>query len=248
MKKILDAYAQAASKATRALYRNWILVLASLGAFFVFNLVAGIFGGSGFAGGMLVGLAQLVMLSLYYSWLSEALRHNKLSVRELYQIDYGLFINLINVAFIIFIATFLFDLGAQGSQSNSLSVLVRFLIFMVFNAIPETVYLHRLDGLNALGYAANFTRTNWIAWFVPMAITLLPVMSLSSQTALLLLAKSDPFLPALTVLPAVSVLALYAQLPEFVTIVVSVLLANWFMLFRGFLFERLDLGSSRYTL
>jgi len=240
--KLLKTYSNAARLATKGLIRNWVLVLASIAAFILYQSTAQLFGRFGFAGGMVVGLANLLLLTLYYSWLSEVSDGGRLEVKELIKLDYSLFSGTINAAFIIYLATLLASYVFHGSNS-ALILILNLLIVLVFNALPESLYIQRYDGMGALSFAANFTRENWIEWYLPFVLLLTPFLyQLGSMPALIALSGSTPFLPAsIIVLGATEVLVMFG-INQWLGLLLGVILSNWFMLFRAELFRSLERG------
>jgi hypothetical protein len=119
---------------------------------------------------------------------------------------------------------------------------VRLGLVLIFNAVPEVIHQRRYDGLTALIYAANFTRANWIEWFLPLLVLVLPVLIILPSYFLGVLASTEPLLPALVIVHSWEPLGYYAGSVMSLT---GLVLGNWFMLFRAQLFNELDGGSRR---
>ena len=193
---------------------------------------------------MIAGMIQIALLCYFYSWIAGTVQKERLGFRDLLEFDYGLFFNIISVAFIFFIVQFLLQTLTQGLDADFLLLCVQLGIVLVFNAIPEVIYLHRIEGGYALSEAARFTRDNWIEWYLPLLIVILPWLLGHPHSVLLSLSRSDPLLPPFIVMKGImisysgSVFAI--GLP-----IVALLVATWFMLFRGHLFQALASGSRR---
>jgi hypothetical protein len=246
----IKIYFDSARFASTALVRNWPLLLGVVGAFGIYAIVASIFGRMGFAGGMVVGMTQIVLLSVGYSWLSSSVSHERIKIKELYTFDYGLFSTVINTGFIIFIAKFLLSIFAQSSGSEWIMVLVQFALVVICNALPEVLYIMRAEGLNAISESVDFMKRNWIEWFIPLLLFLVPWIVVSLEILLILISKMDELLPATIVF---NVVRTFSK-PWFESIgIIGFILSNliavvmfvWFMLFRGFLFKELISGSRR---
>ena len=235
-------YRDCAVKASKALVKNWLILPASCAAYFAFMVSATFLSPMGFAGGMILGMIQIFLVSLYYGWLWASVERDKLTRHNLLQFDYSLFSSAINVAFVLFIAQFIVQSFAQSAGHGEVMLFLQLAIIVIFNAVPEVIYVHRYDGMLGLSEAGKFTRDNWIEWYLPLVAILLPWILLSPQGVVLSLAKMHPLLPAVIVLPATSV-SLGGL--GWVALPVGIIVLNWFMIFRGFLFRELESGSRR---
>lgn len=237
-------YADSVKLAAKGLVRNWPILLGSVALFYLFVFSSAFFSQFGFAGGMIAGLIQIAMLTYYYSWIAATVQKERLSFKDLVEFDYSLFFNIISVAFIFFIVQFLLQMLTQGMDADFLLMCVQLGLVLVFNAIPEVVYQHRIESTYALSEAARFTRDNWIEWYLPLLLVILPWLLSNPNSVLLTLSSSDPLLPPFIVMKGVmisySTSVFSAALP-----VLALIVATWFMLFRGFLFQALASGSRR---
>ena len=238
----LSLYADCARDATRALWRNWTVLAAGFGLSLALGLVSQLFSRLGPSGGFLLGLAEVAALSLYFSWLHGCCQRERLTFRTLWSFDVQLFFAVMGVCFVLWIAELLVGSFAATPQQKWLPVLVRMLIVVLLNSLPESVYVHRYDGINAIRHSFEFTRANWIEWYVPFAIMLAPVMLVSWRDALTSLAGAHPLLPAAPLLQTPSAVLPGASL---LALLLGVVLVHWFMLFRGFLFSGLESGGRR---
>jgi len=243
-------YTHAAIDATRALYRNPLLVVSTACSFAAYFFVAQLMGQGGFFGGMVVGLVQLFFISVAYCWLRDAVSNERLPWRGLYQLDGMLFSSIINTGFVLFLAKFFLSLFIQASGNDGLFFVMQLGLILVCNALPEVLYLGRAEGVDAIKDAAQFTRENWIEWFLPLILFLVPWLMVSPQILLILLAKMDELLPATIVLQSVkifsaSVLPSMGIMTTIMSYALGLIAFVWFMLFRGFLFKELSIGSRR---
>lgn len=247
LKATLAMYREAAVQASRGVLRNWPLVLGSIAAYVAFIFCISILGPLGMAGGFVLGLIQVALLTLYYSWISQTVRKERLELRELLQPEWPLFWNIIGVGFLLWIIEYLVSPLQYYPEQRWFYHCVKLGLFLIFNAVPEFIYLHRYDSFYALKEAFNFIRQHWIEWYLPLLVILAPAMLMSWQIVLLPMAAAgaDPLLPALVIVSQLEYF-LQAQLPglPLVASIIGVVLANWFMIFRGFLFIDLH-GNNR---
>lgn len=243
-------YLDAATDATRALYRNPLLIVSTACSFIAYFFIASLMGRGGFFGGMVVGLVQLCLISVAYCWLRDAVSNERLPWRNLYQLDGMLFSSIINTGFVLFLAKFFLSLFIQASGHDGLFFVMQLGLILVCNALPEVLYLGRAEGVDALKDAAQFTRENWIEWFFPFVLFLVPWLLVSPEILLILLAKMDELLPATIVLQSVkmftaSFVSGFGKMSSIISYAAGLIAFVWFMLFRGFLFKALSVGSRR---
>lgn len=229
-------------KASHAFVRNWLILVGAVIAYFVFLFASSAFGWMGIGGAFLVGFIKIALVAFYLGWIADAVREEKVDPRSMIQFDIQLFFDVISVAFILFIATYVVNSLIQGMGVAWIALLMQLGIVIIFNAVPETIYIHRYQSVHALSHAAVFTRDNWIEWFFPLVVVLLPLLLLSGELTLVFLAQSDVILPIDTIITAWS---LGASSYIVLFSVIGVLLAHWFMLFRGYLYRELESGTRR---
>jgi hypothetical protein len=174
----------------------------------------------------------------------------RLLFKGLYQLDVGLFSSVINTAFILFIGKFLVSLFAQAPGLEWIMVLVQFGLVIVFNALPEVLYVQKYEGVAALQESLDFIKRNWIEWFLPLLLIAAPWILISTDMLLFLIAKMDELLPATIVFHITRVFsAAYLNnlgvVGSFLSYFLALVLFVWFMLFRGFLFAGMVNGSRR---
>lgn len=238
----LQIYADCAYKAYLDALRNWPFILGSLGLYFAYILTINLLAPFGPAGGILVGFIHAVLLSMYYLWLSESISRNKLTFKDLLQFDYGLFSNVIGVAFIIWIMEYMLATLLKGQNQDWILACFELGILLIFNAIPEVVYIQRNDSLNALAETYRFIQRNWIEWFIPFVLLLAPIIYLSPIYILIDLASISPFVPAISLI--IVPMFVFPSF-QYLALMIGIILMNWFMIFRGHLFRELESGSRR---
>lgn len=243
VKATLLVWRDCALAGLKQLWRNWPIILASALAWTIFATSAGILGRFGLAGGLATGIIEVLLLTLYYGWLAGALNREKLRLRDLIAVNWSLFSDILSVVFLVYLVMLALRFIAQGSGNYSILALAQVIIFFVFNAIPEVIYIHNYQSTSALGYAARFTRDYCLEWYLPFVIILLPWLAGSPEYLLIMLAQANPFMPFLTIIQGV-----VAWMPaggHFAGLLLALTVTNWFMLFRGNLFKALESGAIR---
>ena len=235
-------YLDCANRATQGLRRNWRLMIAALAAYVLVHTAGDFLSPYGLAGGLVLGMISIALLSMYFGWIADTVRGQKIVWRDLLQFDRGLFSDTLSTAFLLFLITWPFEMMQGASQDVWLLLCLRLGLVIVFNAVPEVVHQRRLDGVSALLNAARFTRDNWIEWFVPLAVLVAPLLVILPSYFLVVLASSEPMLPVLVIVRSWQPLGQYAG--AFMGLA-GLILGHWFMLFRAHLFNELEGGSRR---
>jgi len=239
-------YLEAGREATSGLRRNWRILFGSAGLVVILGVVHMIFANLGLAGGMIAGMAEVAVLALHYSWLAATVDRERLGWKALVEFDYTMFFTVISFGFIFFLVQFVASSLLQGLDQTPLLFLGLGLV-VVFNAIPEVIIVERIEGIPALGRAAEFTRQHALAWFAPLAALSVPFLlllgvggSAGLESLVLQLAGLNPLVPGLAVVTPLQILVdrIGLSSPLFL-IPVVIVVANWYTLFRLCLFRRL---------
>lgn len=243
---MLKLYLTCARDAGKNLARNWLILPGMIVLYMLFMFLAALAAPLGILGGFILGLGGIALLSYFYSWIVRSSRQERLTLKKMYQFDQTVFQPLLSAAFLVFILTFPLSLLPNDPQMSLFKASVALILVLVFNALPEVVYVHRQEGFASLKEAANFTITNWIEWYIPFLIILSPWMILIGgggiEGILFLIASGSPIFPPLVLMQTPLVL-----LPGFplVGMLLSLVLIAWYMLFRAELFRDLDTGGYR---
>lgn len=241
VKRVLKAYGRAAVEASRSFVRNLWVLLFSAAAYVALEFAATLLTPFGMAGGMVLGFVQLALLTYFYAWMAAAVNREVVNLSNFHEFDTPLFMRLISVAFIFFIASWLLQAMAVGPGSTMVPLFMGLAIAFTFNAIPEVVVLNGYESVGALQSAFGFARDHFFAWFIPLVIMIAPLLSLSPQNTLILFAQSDPLLPALLIFKTL-LLSLGLSNFSVAAMPIAVIGTVWCTLFRMHLFQTLDRG------
>jgi hypothetical protein len=248
---ILKVYSFAFKKANQAFIKNLIIIPAMIASYLILLSLAKITAPLGLVGGLIMGLSFIALLSMYYGWIKSAVNMRRLRWSDLTEFDYGLFSQVMSVAFIFWIV---FDLllgsFSLTTQNSLIKICAQLLAFIVFNSLPEVLYLQGLESFQALSKSFEFIKEKWVEWFLPMLLILAwPVLVVPNDQLLKVIAvKSDPLLPFKIIFdtwPTEYILQ-YIGIPVIglaVSIFIPLALGHWYMLFRANLFERIEAGQ-----
>jgi hypothetical protein len=251
----LQLYREAGRATLRSLARGWIIIIALIVFALAFLLVASVARPLGIAGGFLLGAINALLIGAVLSLIEQAVMGARsLGVRDVVESFGHYFWDVIGVLFILWIPTMLLDMSLQANpDSRMLVTAILLLVFILLNPAPEVIYQVRHDSpLDVLKNSYDFVLENWIEWFLPLAVVLMPLgfslfVSLSNRMGrgagldlfqLLIL----PF----TVLTAwLNSLGMAGEAASLAAVLLTPPLAVAMLLFRGHLFAALKNSSRR---
>ena len=214
----LKLYGDCFRKAATAIGKNpWTLLLPSLVLFarawagqLAFSL--------GILGGIVVTLATAALFSSYLYFAGELVKGGRISGRDLQRSFRAHLWPVVNVFFVVWIATLVLGLVVGENPSGAALLYALTIVAVVaLNAVPEVIYLRESHaGTQTILVSWEFLKAQWIPWF----------------------AVNVPLLGALTLIAA------YAQVPIVGTVFLGAAL-HVVMVFRGNLFQALDRTSHR---
>jgi hypothetical protein len=169
----LQMYRDAASRGAGLALRNWP-VLGSAFAYAAIMSVAAQFAAAlGFAGGFLVSLVWSACVGSFLYLVEMIVRTSKVTLQDFGR-SFGAYLwDVVGVTFIIWIAFFLITpILAQTPQGPVIEICLRLAIIVLFNAVPELIYLGHHSSLTLLSESYRFVADNWIEWFPPDLVLL----------------------------------------------------------------------------
>jgi hypothetical protein len=250
----LQLYRDAGRATVRSLIRGWIIIVALIVFALAFTLAASLARPLGIAGGFVLGAVNALLIGAVLSLTEQAVMGARsLGLRDVIDSFGQYFWDVISVGFVLWIPTMLLDMSLQSNpDSRMLVAAILLLVFILLNPAPEVIYQVRHDSpLDVLKSSYDFVLENWIEWFLPLALVLMPLgfslfVSLSNRLGrgagldffqLLIL----PF----TVLTAwLNSLGVAGEMTSVAAILLTPPLAAAMLLFRGHLFAALR-GTSR---
>jgi hypothetical protein len=246
---LLKIYAECFKESIGLISRCWLIIPAAIATFTVFLFISGATSGLGMAGGFIAGLFYIATLTLFYGWLSQAVRKEKLRWESLKEFDWSLFSALMSVGFILWIFNMLVSPFASTKETSWIFASISLALFVLLNVIPEVIYLKRYESMEGLKYSFNFIKENWVEWFIPFIILLAPLVLGRPSDFLASVSGIDPFSAgADPLLPARFIFSQITKMLDrnlgYLGYLAAFAVTIWFMIFRGMLFLKLD-GTSR---
>jgi len=174
-----ELYRQALQKTWQSLLRGWLAILAVVGFVFILTVAAQIASGLGVAGGFLLGAVNALLVGATLSLIEQSIRFTRtLTAKDVFDSFGHYFWDVIGVGFVLWLPLMALDLVVQNNPNGQLiSYAILLLLFILLNPVPEVIYLVRHDSpLDVFKSAYDFVLDNWIEWFIPIAILLLPIV------------------------------------------------------------------------
>lgn len=248
-KEVINAtlmmYKECITTASRGIVRNWKILPGIIGLYYATMYIGATLGRLGQVGGFIMGFVICGFISLFYTWIAVTVRGKKLEWSDLVEIDIEQFWTIMSVGFILWIVNYFLRAMPPGENAFQFQFLINVGMGIVFNAIPEVIYQKGARSTHAFSETLKFIQVNWIEWFLPFILIMLPWL-FSGFSAMLLLSS---VVMVTTLLPTVSLVFLFGYLVpglmDPIGQVLGVIFATWFMIFRGKLFEELDGGTRR---
>jgi hypothetical protein len=256
----LDLYQKALNQTWQSLRRGWITILAVIGFLFLLMLAQQIAAPLGMAGGFLLGAVNALLVGATLSLIQQSIFYARtLTIKDVFDSFGHYFWDVIGVGFVLWLPLMALDMGTQQNPNGVLiSYAVMLLMFIILNPAPEIIYQVQHDSpLDVFKHAYEFVLENWIEWFLPIALLLLPLLAapngLSSFFALSRRAGRGAGLdfPQILILPFtilgswLSSFGVDPELAQYIMLLFTPILAVSLLLFRGHLFASLYGSSHR---
>ena len=176
----LAMYRRAFVRAGTLTLRNWPVA----GTTFAYSLAlaaAVIVGSSlGLVGGFLVSLVWAACISSFLSMVEMMLRTGSVSWRD-FRGSFGVYLwDVVGVTFILWVVFAIATPALRTlPQGPGIILGMNLVIAVLFNAVPELIYLGHNSSLELLSESYRFIADNWIEWFPAMIVLALPIVLLS---------------------------------------------------------------------
>lgn len=153
-------------------------MLALVGFAFVFVGISQVAGSLGIVGGFLLGALNALLVGATLSLIEQSLSGARsLKMRDLADSVGCYFWEVIGVGFVLWLPMMALDMGTQANPYGQfLSAAALLLLFIFLNPAPEVIYQVRQNSpLDVFKTCYEFVVENWIEWFLPFGVFILPV-------------------------------------------------------------------------
>jgi hypothetical protein len=255
----ITLYRQALYQTGRSLQRGLITMVAIVGFGCLFLLALQIAGPFGIAGGFILGAVNALFVGATLSLIERSLSLSRtLTIQDIFDSVGHYFWDVFGVGFVLWLPLMALDMGVQANPYGPFfSYAVLFILFLLLNPAPEVIYQIRHDSpLDVFKSCYDFVLENWIEWFIPWTLILVPLMvsPIGLQTMLDLSRRIGRgagldfvqllMLPVTILDGWVAYLGVTPSVSWILTLFLTPPLAVAILLFRGHLFASLH-GSSR---
>ncbi len=176
----LALYLRCFSRAGELVVRNWPV----LGTVFVYAVVmstsALLASTLGLLGGFLLSLVWASCVGSFLYLVEMMVRTNRVSWAD-FRRSFGIYLwDVIGVSFILWIVFAIATPALRTvPQGPGLILALDLMIFVLFNAVPELIYLRHSSSLGLLSESYEFITENWIEWFPPNVAAVVLLLALA---------------------------------------------------------------------
>ena len=256
----LDLYRQALRKTWQSLVRGWMTIIAVIAFLFLLLIAQQVAAPLGMAGGFLLGAVNALLVGMTLSLIEQGVAYARaVTIQDIFDSFGHYFWDVIGVGFVLWIPLMALDMGTQQNPNGQLiSFAVMLLIFILLNPAPEVIYQVPHDSpLDVFKRAYDFVLENWIEWFLPIAVLLLPLVAAPGGfTSFFLLSHrvgrgagldfSQLLIFPFTILGSwLSSFGVGPDVAQYLILIFTPPLAVSILLFRGHLFASLSRSSHR---
>jgi hypothetical protein len=175
----VDLYRQVLRKTWQSLIRGWIIMVALVGFMMILAVTTQLAGPLGIAGGFLLGAVNALLVGSVLSLIEQSISYGRmLTLQDVFDSFGRYFWDVIGVGFVLWLPLLALEMGTQSNPYGPfLSYAVLLLLFLLLNPAPEIIYQVRHDSpLDVMKTSYEFVLENWMEWFLPIALLLIPIV------------------------------------------------------------------------
>jgi len=164
-------------KAINSLKKNWLIIFTGI-AYTIINLIIILIISTLFTGvlqiiaGFVMAIVSASLVSNYLYLLSNIINYDRISMQDFKDGFKALLWDVYGVFFVFWIASLLINplYNLLGSNAEVLSRIIGILVLFALNPLPETIYQKHYSSFEAISYAFDFMKENWLNWTIPNII------------------------------------------------------------------------------
>jgi len=184
-------YKKAISETATKIAKNPIILLVPLLYAIFYTFAFAIVGTALAPLGMLMGFLMPVLTSLilssYYSLLSDLIYYNRISFRNMKNTFLNYFASIYSVYFILIIISWIMP---ALMATPGLGLLVSIILVVLLNPIAESIYIKGEYYIEAYKSSFNFMKENFLLWLIPFIIYLVILFLLGFDFRMIILSSS----------------------------------------------------------
>lgn len=161
----LQIYRHVFARAATLAVKNWP-VLGSLVVYQVIRTAAAMLAMPlGLAGSFIVTLVQAICLGSFLYLVEMIVRTSRVTLND-FRYSFGRYLwDVVGVMFLLWLFTLVSPAIRQVPQGDVILLFLNLVIFILFNAIPELIYMGHYAPTALLAESYQFITENWIEWF-----------------------------------------------------------------------------------
>lgn len=169
----LNMYRDAFARAAVLVAKNWLVLLSVFAYSAIMWLTIPIVVSLGLVGGLILNLVTAACVGSFLYLVEMMVRTTKVSLED-FRRSFVVYVgDVIGVMFVMWVLNLLLAPILMDSQYGvALSIFASIAIFVLFNAVPELIYLGHHSSLALLAESYRFISNNWIEWFPPNLLAL----------------------------------------------------------------------------
>jgi len=161
-----------AKKAFKSLYKNWQLIFTGIFYVTATIVISNLLSFFWILAGLVMIIVSSALISNYLYLLDCIIKRDRLTWHD-FKDGFGIYLRKVwGILFIGWVASFGFTsfvlpILSVGLPGHTLSLLINFLLLLILNPLPETVYQKYYNPWESVTYTFGFIKENWLEWYVP---------------------------------------------------------------------------------
>lgn len=154
-------------------------MVALIGFMVILAVTTQLAGPLGVAGGFLLGAVNALLVGAVLSLIEQSISYGRtLTLQDVLDSFGRYFWDVIGVGFVLWLPLLALEMGTQTNPYGPFfSYAVLLLLFLLLNPAPEVIYqVHHDSPLDVMKTSYEFVLENWMEWFLPIAVLLLPIV------------------------------------------------------------------------
>lgn len=184
--------------------------------------------------GIIAAVVSAALISNYLYLLYKVINYGKIKLQD-FKDGFAYFLRKVyGVFFFAWIGSYLLSMVGRilGSSIFVLNSIISISIFVLLNALPETMYLKSLDPMSSIMYSLDFMKENWLNWLIPNALLYLSIYIVTGNLITNLFATSISG-------------GIFFGGTNIIVYLIGQLLFSFTMIYRGHLFKLLSTSTRR---
>lgn len=177
MKDFMYVNKQSILKTIKSLKKNWLIIFTGI-VYTIIGIAVGNIVGLIFQGplsiisGFITFFIQSAIISNYLYLLFNIINYEKFNLNDFKKGFMYFLWKVYGVLFIFYLAQFLLSLlgNILGTGAYILNLVIWLIAVVVFNPLPESIYLKSYSPSETVMYTIEFMKENWLNWILPNAL------------------------------------------------------------------------------